>query len=299
MSARTEDWLARIVSANRIFSQHSPGVCGVAKYRDGEWHSGFNLVNRAELPVLGDEASPVLPPECRNRVDAAERQAMANVAARPFLGGEIVVVLRNRGFVHGRAEVRRVSQILRERVIRQQAQAVRILAAYVDVTRVIPTLCRIFESIDSADGKSLALNRGSGAARGQNRSRHKAQSLERAPRTKRSGSRRSVVDEVSPLQVESARAKIADFDGSLGTETLLNLAVPLLNIFCRSVRIESGEADCGRRERSLAQNRRTEIQAVRKQRRGRCEVVGLLGLRENVWNVVALIAPGVLVDRSI
>ena len=72
----------------------------------------------------------------------------------------------------------------------------RVSAAHVYVTRVIPTLRRVFQQIDRADGKGLALDDGVGATGHENRTRDKAQRMERTPRPERSRSRRRVVDKV-------------------------------------------------------------------------------------------------------
>ena len=83
-------------------------------------------------------------------VDRAEREAVADVAARALFGVEVVVVLRNGGFEHGRAEVRSVLESLGEGVVGQEAEAVRVAAAHVDVAGVVPALRGVFEQVDGA-----------------------------------------------------------------------------------------------------------------------------------------------------
>ena len=61
--------------------------------------------------------------------------------------------------------------------------------------------------------------------------------------------------------------------------------------------IESREAHGGRRQRAVTQHRRTEIESVGKQRGGRREIVRLLRFRKYIGDVVALVAPCVLVHR--
>src|SRR5205085_7602517 len=120
----------------------------------------------------------------------------------------IAVVLRDRAFVHGRAEVGRVRQVLGIGVIRQKAETAGILPANIYVTGVVPTLRRIFEQIDCADRERLALDDGVGAARREYCVWNKTECLERTARAERAGSRRRVMDQVRALQVQSARAEM-------------------------------------------------------------------------------------------
>src|ERR1039457_2079602 len=82
--------------------------------------------------------------------------AVAHIACRPFLRGKVVIVLRNGGLGHGRAELGSVTQILGEGVIGQQAQPVGIPAAHVDVAGVVPTSGRVLEVVHGTDRKSAA-----------------------------------------------------------------------------------------------------------------------------------------------
>src|SRR6267142_6444583 len=156
------------------------------------------------MPVLSYEAKPFLAPESRNIVNAAQREAMPDVAPRALFKVQIPIVLRDGGFVHGRTEVRRVGQILGEGIVGQKAEPMRIAAADIHVTRVVPTLRGVFQQIDGADRESFTLHYGGGAARRQHRTRHKSKRLEGAPRAKRARSGESVVDQVRSLQVETA-----------------------------------------------------------------------------------------------
>jgi len=82
---------------------------------------------------------------------------MTHVASGAFLRRQIAVFLRNRRLIHGRTEIRRIRQSLGERVVGQQAESVRIPLTHVHVARVVPALRGIFETIDCADRKRLAL----------------------------------------------------------------------------------------------------------------------------------------------
>src|ERR1700674_4649127 len=67
------------------------------------------------MPVLGKQASPSRRRVGWNVEHTAQRQAMPHVAGGPFLRGQVAVVLRDRGLVHGRAEVGRVGQSFSKR----------------------------------------------------------------------------------------------------------------------------------------------------------------------------------------
>src|SRR5215469_17650540 len=99
---------------------------------------------------------------------------MAQVASRAFFSVEIIVILRNRRFIHRRPEVGRVRQVLRIRVIRQKAESIRVTAAYIDVASVVPALCGVLQQIDRANRKSLALDYRIRATKRQSSVRHKS-----------------------------------------------------------------------------------------------------------------------------
>src|ERR1700751_2202070 len=121
---------------------------------------------------------------------------MANVAARPSLSGEIIVVLRDGAFVHGGAEIRRVGQVLGQCVIRQKAEAVGILSADVHVSGVVPTLRRVFEQVNGANRKRLALDYGVSAAGSEHCAGYEAQCVEWTARSEWSRTGRRIVDQV-------------------------------------------------------------------------------------------------------
>src|SRR5713226_1203482 len=99
------------------------------------------------------------------------------------------------------------------------------------------------------------------------------------------------------LQVETARADVADFERSVLSEALLHRAVPLLNVLRRRVGIERSETHSSWCQCARAKNGCAEIHTCVEERSWRREVIGLLCLRENVWNIMPLVAPGVQVYR--
>src|SRR5258708_2061316 len=193
------------------------------------------------MPVLSYQANPLLPPKRRNIVNAAQRETMADVTAGAFFEVQTPIVLGNRRLVHRRSEIRRVGQILGEGVVGQKAEPMRIPAADIHVSGVVPALSGIFEQINGADRESFALHHSRGAAWRQHGSRNKCERLERTPRAKRTRSGESVVDQMRSLQVETARADVADFERSVLPKAFLHRAVPLLNVLRRRVGIECSE----------------------------------------------------------
>src|SRR5439155_5016840 len=97
------------------------------------------------MPVLAYDAKPILAPQSRNIVNATQREAMADVAARAFFKVQIPVVLWDGRFVHRRTEVRRVGQILGEGIVGQKAEPMRVAAANIHIARVVPTLRGVFQ----------------------------------------------------------------------------------------------------------------------------------------------------------
>src|SRR5262249_27373753 len=120
----------------------------------------------------------------------------------------------------------------------------------------------------------------------------------RAARSERAGSGQRVVDQMGALQVESARAEITDFDGSVVAEAFLKRQIPLLNVLRWRVGIESCEADSGRWQRARSKHGSAEIESGIEKSGGRSEVVGLLRLWKNVRHVVTLIAPRIHIHWS-
>src|SRR5258708_7335752 len=99
------------------------------------------------------------------------------------------------------------------------------------------------------------------------------------------------------LQVETARADVANFERSVLPEAFLHRAVPLLNVLRRRVGIERSETYSSWCQCARAKNGCAEIHTCIEQRNWRGEVIGLLCLRENVRNIMPLVAPGVQVYR--
>src|SRR5579884_43214 len=235
----------------------------------------------------------------RDVIDAAQREAMAHVAPGSFLRCKIAVVLWNGRLIHWRAEIGRVGQVFGKGVIRQKTETMGISAAHVHVGRVVPALCGVLQQVDRAHWKGLALEDRVGAARSENRSWNKRKCLERPAWTQRTWSGRRIVDQVRALQVQPARAEVADFDRCIPAESFLHGCVPLLDVLRWRMRIKSRETNSGGGQWSRAQHRRPEIETRREQRRWRREVVGLLRLWEDVRDVVALIAPRIQVNRRV
>ena len=142
-------------------------------------------------------------------------------------------------------------RVLRKRVIRQEAESVGILAPHVHVAGVIPTLRRVLEQVDRAHGKSLALDNGVGIAAGrQHGAADKGKRLEGAPRSNRARSRRSIVDQVSALQVKTARSQIAYGQRTCCRRSSSPTGCSTAARIARRVGIECREAHRGCRQRA-------------------------------------------------
>src|SRR5215475_4357887 len=100
------------------------------------------------------------------------------------------------------------------------------------------------------------------------------------------------------LEVEAAGADVTDFERGVGVQAFLHRGVPLLDVLRGGMWIEGGETDGGCGKRAGTENGRAEIHARVEQRGGRGEVVGLLRFGKYEGDIVALVAPGILVDRS-
>ena len=99
--------------------------------------------------------------------------------------------------------------------------------------------------------------------------------------------------------MEATCSQIANFEGRVLPKTFFDLPVPLLDVLGGGVRIKCGKADRGRGQRAGSEHGRAEVQTLRKERCGRCEVIGLLRLGKNVGHIVALVAPGVLINGRV
>src|SRR2546423_12275576 len=98
--------------------------------------------------------------------------------------------------------------------------------------------------------------------------------------------------------MNSAGTEVADFERRRAPQAFFYRRAPLLDVFGGSVRIEGGEADGGLPKYSWPKiQRRLRLGGREQSRRGR-EVIELLRFGKNVRDIVALIAPGVEVDRS-
>src|SRR5258707_658994 len=94
-----------------------------------------------------------------------------------------------------------------------------------------------------------------------------------------------------PLQMYSMRSQIAEFQRSLGAQSLLNGTAPLLDVLGWRVDLESSKADCGR-----AQDRWRKIEVTGNDAGSRCEVIALLCLRKHIRNIMTLIAPRIHIN---
>src|SRR5262245_8681526 len=88
------------------------------------------------------------------------------------------------------------------------------------------------------------------------------------------------------------RSEITDLQCRCRADALFKRQTPLLNILRRRVRIKSRKAHS-----RLSEHRLPEVNFGSEERRRRREVVSLLRLREDIRDIVTLIAPGVHVNR--
>ncbi len=119
--ARGKNRLAGEVGANRIFAEDGAGVGGIAENGNSEGESALDLVDRGEIPIAGERVEQALAGDGRNIVDEASGEAMTDIASEAFFGGEIRIVLRDRGFEHRGAEIGSVAEALRVGVVGEQA----------------------------------------------------------------------------------------------------------------------------------------------------------------------------------
>jgi len=181
----------------------------------------------------------------------------------------------------------------------------RVSAADIDIAGVVPGLRGVGEQVDGADGSAKRAcgatcrrSRRNGDTCGQAGVCDEFQELERAAGPDGAGAWRRVVDEVGALEMNAASTEVAELESGFAAETLFDGSAPLLDVLGRRVGIEGSEADSG-----FAEDGGSEIQRGLRLRGGqqgcrRREIVELLSLRENVGNVVALVAPGVEINRS-
>src|SRR6266852_6117843 len=179
----------------------------------------------------------------------------------------------------------------------------RIAAAHVDVTGVVPTLRRVGEQVDGAHGRAddsygTISRRGGrdGSARRQDSIVDELEDFEGAARADGAGARRRIVDEVGALKMNAACPEIADFESGLAVETLLDRGAPLLDILCGSVRVKGRKAHRGRAEDCGIEIERRLSLCGAQQRGGGIEIVKLLGLREDKRHVMLLVAPGIQIN---
>ena len=90
--------------------------------------------------------------------------------------------------------------------------------------------------------------------------------------------------------MEAASAQITDLDGRFRSQLLFDRSTPLLDILRRRVQLKGGEAGHG-----CADHRRGEVERSDRGNEG----IALRGLGEDERLVVALVAPGVHIDRRV
>lgn len=147
--------------------------------------------------------------------------------AAPFFRVQIVVILGHGRFEHRRAKIGRVTEVLRESVVPEQAEAVRITPAKVDITGIVPASSGVLEDVDGADGEGGTGHLNAGW---EHRSIDEGCGRVRAPGLEQAGTRQRVVDKVCALQVESTSAQVSDFEGRVLGKSFLNGGAPLLDI---------------------------------------------------------------------
>ena len=166
--------------------------------------------------MFRNNVCPTLLFYARQVVHSTHRETVAYIAAGTLLSGQVVVVLRDGGLKHRRAEVGCVAQVLRPGVIREQREPMLITPAHVYISGVIPALCRVLQQVDGADREahlSCGASRGRsdvGHTRWQGGVRHKRNDRVRSARSDGSGTRRRIVDQMRALQVQAVRAQVAD-----------------------------------------------------------------------------------------
>src|SRR5436190_813108 len=128
-----------------------------------------------------------------NVVDGAYGKAVANVTGEPLLSGQVGIVLWSSRLEHRRSKVRRVTEVLRKRIVGEERPPASKPASDVNVASFIPALRGVLEQVDAADRERGA---GNGDVRRQNHAGQKAQHLEGPARSNRSGSGTSIINEM-------------------------------------------------------------------------------------------------------
>ena len=159
-------------------------------------------------------------------------------------------------------------------------------AADVDVAGVVPALGGVLEQVDGGDGEGVGDADDVGRQGGVG---DEADLAEGSAGLNGTGAGLRIVDEVGALKVPTAGAEVADLDGGRGAELFFDVGGPLLDVLRGGVDLHRGEADGG-----LAEDGGSEVETGE----GGLEVIALIGLGKDVGDVVALIAPGVHVDRG-
>src|SRR2546428_11273736 len=168
---------------------------------------------------------------------------MAHVAGEPLLGPQIGVVLRDSRFVHGRAEIGRVTQILGEGVIEQEGESIAEPPPSVNPPRVIPAPCAVLEPVDAGNGKRVAYDREAGRELGAG---EKTDFREWPAGAERAGAGWGIVDQVGALEGGAARTLGTRLEHGFAPQRFLDRKAPLTDVMRRTARISRGKADQGR-----------------------------------------------------
>src|SRR6266576_5347078 len=86
-----------------------------------------------------------------NVVDSAYGKAVANVTGEPLLSGQVGIVLWSSRLEHRRSKVRRITEVLRKRIVGEECPPTSKPATDVHVTSFIPALRRVLEQVDATD----------------------------------------------------------------------------------------------------------------------------------------------------
>src|SRR6267378_4831541 len=138
----------------------------------------------------------------REVIDGTHREAMAYVARWSLFRGQIRIILGSGRLEHRRAEIGRIAEVLRKRIVGEECPPSSKPASDVDITGFIPALRGILQEVDPAHRKSCV---GNGDVRRQAHARQKAKDLEWPARPNRSWPGRSVINKMRTLQVHSVR----------------------------------------------------------------------------------------------
>src|SRR2546423_35290 len=125
---------------------------------------------------------------------------MSNVTGESLLETKIGIVLGRRRLKHRRTKVGGIAEVLRKCIVSQERPAAREAPANIYVARLVPTLRRILQQVDSTNRKRCVRH---GDVGRQGHTRQEAEHLERPARSDCSWAGSSVVNQMRALQVHS------------------------------------------------------------------------------------------------